>query len=664
MLKLSNLCLALCLVLLLGASCSSGSAPDGKGASTSATNSNTASANKNDYPVFVNPDAGADPAVPADQGGKGFAGGQGWETNTNFELVGDPRAVKGGLLRDHMISFPGTLRMAGPEWNNEYNYVVNTLVYESLVGLHPETLEYVPSLATHWKVDPDKLTFHFRIDPNARFSDGTPVTAEDVVASWKFLTDKTLDDLYNITQFGKLEVPVAESKYIVRFKAKELGWENFMIASGMRIFPARLLKDITGSSYLKDYNFKLLPGTGPYILSEADIEKGKSITIRRRKDYWAEKYRANVGQYNFDEYKLSVVRDENLAWEMLKKGELDYYYVNRPEVWMEQTNTDAFQRGILLKRAVFNNTPADNIFIAFNTRRKPWDDIRVRKALTMLLNRQQIIEKLYYNIFVPSHSFFSATVYENPGNPKNLYDPQAALALLAEAGWKDRDAQGRLTKNGQPLQADLMYANKTSEKWLTVYQEDLRKAGITLNLHFLTFETQFKMEMQREFEMASGAWGAGGVFPEPRPEFHSETADRNNTNNISGFKNKLIDKLCEQYELEFDSKKRTEMLKELDSLLTNEYQYILRWYDPATRIVYSNRFGMPKGTFSRVGDYFGTVGPGIPQLWWIDPAKSEKFDRAMRDPSVKLDIPPVEDHYWQEKYGNAQKEMEAQTKKP
>ena len=105
--------------------------------------------------------------------------------------------------------------------------------------------------------------------------------------------------------FGKLERPVAESKYIVRVKAKELNWRNFLYFSGMPIFPAHVLKTVNGDEYLKEYNFKLLPGSGPYIDStRATSSKGQSITVRRRKDYWAEKARANVGLNNFDELQL------------------------------------------------------------------------------------------------------------------------------------------------------------------------------------------------------------------------------------------------------------------------------------------------------------------------------------------------------------------------
>ena len=162
--------------------------------------------------------------------------------------------------------------------------MLSGMVYESLLSQHPTSLEYIPALATHWQVLPDKMTLRFRLDPNARFSDGMPVTADDVVATWKLLTDKTVQDPLRNAMYGKYEQPVAESKYIVRVKAKEAGWTALYYFSGMPIYPAHVLKTVNGAELIKNWNDKMLPGSGGYIVTTADIEKGKQIHIRRRKE--------------------------------------------------------------------------------------------------------------------------------------------------------------------------------------------------------------------------------------------------------------------------------------------------------------------------------------------------------------------------------------------
>jgi microcin C transport system substrate-binding protein len=637
--------LILFLVVLLISGCSGGSKPAATSETASAPVAPTTpvSTNKDDYPVFPDADAGADPAVPAEQGGKGFKG-EGWETNTNFALQGDPRAIKGGVFRDFRSDFPGTLRIFGPEANSEFNYGATVLLYESLLGVDPNTLEYLPALATHWQVSQDKMTFRFRINPNARFSDGMPVTAEDVVATYDFLMDPTLQAPMEKLTFEKLERPVAESKYILRVKAKELNWRNFLYFSGMAILPAHVLKTINGEKYVKDYNFKVLPGSGLYTIRDEDISKGKSISLRRRKDYWAEKARANVGTGNFDELRYTVVRDDNLAFEMMKKGDLDYYYFRpfRIKQWVEDTNFEAIQRGLIQKRKVFNEAPADTLGLAFNTQRPPYDDIRVRKAFTFLMNRPLMIEKLAFNEFQPLNSYFPGSVYENPNNPKNPYDPDLALKLLAEAGWKTRDAQGRLIKDGQPLQIEIMYSTQSYEPFLTVYQEDLRKVGVSVNLRLVTPETRFQLVSDRRFEVALMAWG-GLLYPNPETQFDSKLADQKNNNNITGFKNKRVDELEKQYDKTFDVAERIRIIREIDGIVANDYQYANWWYSPSTRIIYWNKFGMPPGTLSKIGDYLTAS-----QLWWIDPAKEARLNQALRNSSMKLEVGPTEDRYWLE----------------
>jgi microcin C transport system substrate-binding protein len=642
--RLNPVLAALFGAVLLSAGCGGGSTPSSAPqASSSAPTASRANASldKNAYPVFPNADAGADPAVPAEQGGKGFKG-EGWQTNTDFDLIGDARAVKGGAYREAIYDFPGTLRVEGPESNTQLNYTIRGMMYESLLGLHPTTLDYIPVLATHWQVSADKMTYRFRLDPNARFSDGEPVVADDVVATWDFMMDKTLQDPSNQLVFGKFERPVAESKYIVSVHSKQLNWRNFLYFSGMLILPSHALKQVNGAAYLKDYNFKFLPGTGGYVVNDADVVKGKSVAIRRRKDYWADNQRRNIGLGNFDEVREIVVRDQNLAFEMFKKGDIDFYYASISRQWVQELNFDKVQQGLILKRKVFNDNPSGTSGLAFNTRKPPFDDIRVRQALAFLQNRQLFIEKLFFNEYVPLHSYFAGGIYENPNNPKDPYDPQKAISLLADAGWKDRDAQGRLVKDGQPLVVDLLYSQKQAETWLTVYQDDLRKVGIGLNLRLVTPETFFQLVMQRKFNLASMGWGSL-IFPNPETQFHSKLADQNDNNNITGFKDKRVDDLCDLYDKEFDQKKRVDIIREIDGIVTNSYQYALGWDAPFQRFAYWNKFGHPDNYLSRIGDYSDII-----SFWWTDAGKQSALEVAMHDPSKKLDPGQVEDRSWQD----------------
>lgn len=131
---------------------------------------------------------------------------------------------------------------------------------------------------------------------------------------------------------------------------------------------------------------------------------------------------------NFDEIRETVVRDQKLAFEMFKKGDIDDYYVNVSREWVEEMNFDRVQRGLIQKRKIFNDAPSGFGGLAFNTRKAPFDDLRVRKGLTLLMNRDELIKRLFFNEYVPLHSYYAGGIYENPNNPKNLQPAGGARA--------------------------------------------------------------------------------------------------------------------------------------------------------------------------------------------------------------------------------------------
>ena len=337
------------------------------------------------------------------------------------------------------------------------------------------------------------------------------------------------------------------------------------------------------------------------------------------------------------------MRDQNLALQMFKKGDLDLYAVNISREWIQEFNFPQIQRGLIQKRKVYTDQPAYIPGFAINTRRAPFSDRRVRQALALLFNREMLIERLFFNEYVPQNSYFARSVYENKSNPKNLYDPQKALSLLADAGFKSRDSQGRLVKDGQSLTIELLYYDKGSERYLTIYQEDLRKVGITLNLRLVTGETMSQLVDQRTYDLADWLW-VTTLFPDNDTEYRSALADVKGSNNITGFKNARVDQILDEYNKEFDLQKRITLMQEMDGILANDYQYILKWDAPFLRIAFWNKVGMPESVFTRTGDPTNDM----PTLWWADPEKQQALNRALADQNVKLPVGTTDVKYWPE----------------
>jgi|SaaInl4_135m_RNA_FD_contig_101_405371_length_6675_multi_6_in_0_out_0_6 microcin C transport system substrate-binding protein len=561
-----------------------------------------------------------------------------WETNENYELDGDPRAKKGGKLRMAASNFPATIRTTGKDSSDTQVAMIESLVYQTLVGLSADPFYFYPQLATHWAMSGDKMTYYFRIDSDAKWSDGNPVVAADVVASWDLYSSKDIQDPATNEVWSKFLRPVILDDRTVMVKAKELHWRNFMtFASSFFVLPSHILSKIEGKKYMKKYNWKMLPGSGPYILDK--IDKPNLITFKRRKDFWGiDKYQY-TGLYNFDKFEYMFVRDQELVWEKFKKGEFDYMPIYRSHRWVKETSFDKIQKGWIQKRKVFNRKPKGTQGFSFNQRKWPFNDIKIREAFAYLWNRGALMEKLMFNEYIFLDSHFQNSPYMGKKIPKVRYNPDTARELLAEAGWKELNSEGWLEKDGEIFQLDMNYVGKWSEKFYTVFQEDLKNVGIKLNLKEITWATKIKEVNDRSFALTTGAY-TGSSFPNPEVLYHSKFADVKNSGNRWGVKNKRVDELCENYNAEFDYDKRVEMLVELDDILTNDYTIAFDWFAPAERLVYWNKFGMPVSALAKTGDY-----RDAPSYWWFDEEKNKALETA-RANGTDLPIGEVRVDHW------------------
>lgn len=593
------------------------------------------------------PNAG-DANVSAELGGPGFTG-EGWDSNFEFPAMGSSEAVKGGKITMYVSDWPANIRQAGQDWNTSFNYRANDLCMSRLVSTHPITLEYYPVLATHWKISEDKMTYWYRINPDARWSDGSEVTAHDIHATWKLRTDPTLLEPSSVVTYGKMNEPEVLSKYMLKVTVNEESWKNFLYFSGMAILSSKDIEnagnpeDERGKAYLDEYNFKFTMSCGAYEVREEDINTGKSISIRRRSDWWAKDNPAFTGLNNIDEYRFIVVKDYNLAFEKLKKGEIDYYVVPKAEWWAVQIpELEQVKRGMIVPHKVFNDSPVGTAGMAINMSKPGLDDARVRKALNHLNNRKLKIEKLYYNEYVPLSSYYQGGLYQNPNNQLLEFDLEEAVNLLEQAGYTELDDEGYRKKDGRQLRFTLTYRTKSSERGLTIFQEDCRKAGVKIDLQLLTPASSWKNLRAKEFELMSTAWGAL-VFPNPETSYHSQYAIKPDTNNVTGFANARVDELCTEYDKCYDVNRRIEIIREIDGIVYNEYPYVLDHFGPAQRVAFWNKFSMPDFGALRFVD-----AEELMYTWWVDPKKEAALEAALADSSKTLERLPIENRFWQE----------------
>ena len=592
--------------------------------------------------------------TPAEQGGYGFdkiAESLGYETYVWSEendgtYFGDPRAKKGGQL-DYIHSlFPRTMRYYGQNGSQSLNArTIHELCYEALLETHPVTLEFVPRLATHWYISNDKKTFRFRINPDARWWDGYPVTSDDVIATWELLMDETiLAPSYQIT-YSKFERPVAESKYIVSVKAKSINWRNFLyFATSMRLLPNHILKDLDGTAFLEEYAFSVTPGTGPYIIRDEHIRNQESYIVERRDDYWAKDDPFVRYRYNFDRIKVSAIKDNDaLRYEKFKKGDQDIFRCYASRRWVEETDFEATQKGWIKKQRVFSEKPAGTQGYFFNMREWPFNDKNIRYAFCYLYNREKMNREMYYSEYSMMNSLYSGSAYENPGNNPFKFNPEKALELLSASGYSKRNDDGWLVhdKTGQVLSFEIPI-QKGREYMVTPVQQMLKEYGIDMQIKFIDYNTMIKNVNARNFKIASLAY-SGLVYPNPEGTLRSSLADQTDNNNVWGFKSARVDELLDEYDICFDQKRRIDIIREIDGIFHETHPIAYSIARNYARIMWWDKFSFPDWMLTRYGGEHWDIF----KYWWFDETKNNTLNDAM-EKNKNLNLKPIDMKYWPE----------------
>jgi peptide/nickel transport system substrate-binding protein len=509
------------------------------------------------------------------------------------QVSGKP--VTGDWLVIHSLSDPEQLNPLTS--SDASSSEVNQYIFESLLTREPRTLEFKPYIAeARPEISNDKLSYTFKIRRDVHFQDGRPVTGEDVLFSLKVIKCPLVNAPFLRVYFNSVIDAQLLDPYTIRFVTKERYFLNeSVLGQEIKILPRHyydpdnLLKNVSVRDLLKDpsqlnenvkkfadnfnKNYNRNPmGSGPYKFHL--WKTGQEIELVRDPNYWGTG-QPGIDQAYLDRLKFRVVNNMDAALVRLKSGSLDYMEVLQPVQHVRGTNSERFNREFK-KYEYYAPTYS---YIGWNNNHPIFRDKRVRQAMTYLTDRKQIVKSVLFGLgeVVDSHIYFFRPEYD-----KSLrsypFDPQKALALLNEAGWRDTDGDGVLDKviDGKrvPLRFEIKVnsGNAVRKSVALVLLDELKKHGIAASVRELDWTIFLNDVKNHQFDAVVLGWQMSTTEPDAYQVWHSSQAANKGSNAIS-YKNARVDEILEQYRREFDPQKRIQMYKEFQEIIHDEQPY-------------------------------------------------------------------------------------------
>jgi microcin C transport system substrate-binding protein len=563
-----------------------------------------------------------------------------WLTNDTDPVYASPDAKKGGTFRSGLLSFPLTFRFVGPDANSGFRSAIlgNQL---SLTAIHPNTGNIIPELATHWAFGKDKKTMYFKLNRNARWSDGHPVTAHDFSYTLEFMRSKHLiAPWYNDFYTREIEKVTIYDDHTLAVTATKRKPELHLWVSLGPI--ARHYYGNLDQEFVRKYNWKIAPNTGPYQIS--DFKKGKYVKFKRKKDWWARDLRYFKNRFNVDRILYTVVRDFNLMWEYFKKARIDVFGITLPKYWHVKSKTAVIENGYVHRIWYYSDTPQSAIGLWLNQDRAIFKDRNVRYAFAHGMNVQKVIEKVLRNdYFRLEHGFVGYGEYSNSNIRARRFDLEKVDEYMKEAGW-NRGSDGIWQKNGQRFSVEVNYSFEEHTPRLVVLKEEAKKAGIELRLQKLDPSADYKKVLEKKHDVAWSGWGTS-TRPQYWEHFHSVNAHKPQTNNITNTDDTEMDQLIEAYRNSLDVEERKKLSREIQIKIHEIGPYVPTFMVPYGRQAFWRWWRLPKipGTkvsenlfspFGRSTAFSGAVGG----MFWYDKQLYDETKKAMKK---KIKLPPV-----------------------
>lgn len=551
----------------------------------------------------------------------------------------DPDAPKGGRFTQGILGTFDSLNpfiIKGLAAQAARGSVVGAYVTESLMQRgYGEPFTLYGLLARAVETDAARSYVTFLLDPAARFSDGKPVTPDDVLFSWRLLRDKGRPNhrLY----YSKVAKAEAVGNNAVRFDLSGSDDRELPLILGlMTVLPKHAINPDT----FEETTFEPMLGSGPYVVSE--VRPGQSITVRRDANYWGRDLPVNRGMWNFDEIRFDYYRDGNALFEAFKKGLYDLRVETDSARWATGYDFPALRDGRVVKKTLTTGLPKPSFFFVFNTRRQIFEDIRVREAISLLYDFRWINKNLFFDLYGPVASYYEGSELASQRRPADArerallapfpnavradvlagtWSPPAtdgsgrdrptlrhALELFTAAGYELRGADLVNRATGKPLGFQIMVTTRDDERLALLFAQAVKRAGITASVRSVDAVQYDRRRVSYDFDMILFRWDQS-LSPGNEQSFYfgSGAADAEGTRNYMGVKSPAIDAIIGAMLKAEDRDDFVAAVRAEDRVLLSGFYAIPLFGIPAQWIAHWTHVDQPKTT-----SLYGN----LPETWW------------------------------------------------
>jgi microcin C transport system substrate-binding protein len=562
----------------------------------------------------------------------------------HFDYV-NPNAPKGGTFRR---AFAGTYDSFNPFAVKGVPIKASGYMYDMLLTKSlDEPLTYYGQVAETIEYPADYSWVIFNLRPQAKWHDGVPMTADDVVFSFNKITEVSpfyrnyYDLIVKVEALGKHKV-----KFY--FKKGETSKELPLIAGQLTVIPKHYWekRDLSRSTLEPPL------GSGPYKITA--FEAGKNVTFERVNDYWGADIPVNKGQNNFGRIVFEYFRDDTVAFEAFKAGHFDLTAENSGSRWYRGYTGKYFDMGLIIKQEIQHKNTQGMAGIVFNTSVKPFDNILVRQALNYVYDYEWINKNIYFDQNIRYNSYFSNSelsvgsvpskevaeiikqvkpdadtkllteafsLPKTDGSGNNRTNLQKAVELFSKAGYEIK-AGKMVDKTGRQLSIEIVTSSKNIERDLMTFKKSLERVGINFYIRYLD-STQYVEKVRNKDYMMIYTIVKQSESPgnEQRNMWHSEAAGEVGSRNYANIKDPAVDKLIDMIINASDRKSLILYVQALDRILLSGWYFIPSGYSDKYRISYWDKFGKP----DKMPEY--SLGFGA---WWIDAEKEKKIDSLIK----------------------------------